>query len=223
MGKPLIYLYSASPRRRELLNVLNLPFEVIPADADERIPEKTSPQDSVTEIASRKLEAGLFGNLQYVYSWGIAADTLVEGPGGLLGKPSDEEEAAEMLSELSGRQHSVHTGLVVYAPAFSQKNPISAMPEDLSSSKSLAQIISSGLGTVKSLCHTTTVTFRDFSKNEIRSYIRTGEWRGAAGAYRIQGKGAVLLERIEGLWSTVVGLPLAPLYGILTELSYPLE
>lgn len=222
MKKPLIHLYSSSPRRLELMKKLDIPFDMIPSDADESIPGDTSPQESVIQIAARKLEVGLRGNPKHFVSWGIAADTLVEGSGRLLGKPSNAEEAAMMLSELSGRTHNVHTGLVVYAPFPSNEKSLLPKDADKRPKESLDSILSNGFGTLRSLCHTTEVTFRALLKDEIQSYIHSGEWQGAAGAYRIQDKGAVLIDRINGLWSTVVGLPLGPLYGILAELSYPL-
>ena len=173
---------------------LGLPYDVFPVNADETIPADESPDDAATVIALRKLDVGLLRNARGAASWGIAADTLVEGPAGLLGKPAGAEEAVVMISALSGRTHAVHTSVAVHAPG----------------------------GEIRSVRHTTKVTFRMLSAREVDAYVRTGEWQGAAGGYRIQGVGAVLVERIDGLWSTVVGLPLGPLFGILSGMSYPL-
>ncbi len=196
--QPELTLFSASPRRRELLERWGLPFRVVPVDADESVPRGVPPYEVVQAIALRKLHAGMkTSGFSPETDWGLAADTLVEGPGGLLGKPAGRDEALEMLTALSGREHRVHSGFAVYAPA-----PPDAM-------------------TVRTGFHSTTVVFRALSTGEIHRYVATGEWEGAAGAYRIQQKGELLVEEIRGLWSTIVGLPLAPLYGILSELSYP--
>jgi septum formation protein len=200
---PRLNLYSTSPRRRELLNSLGIPHIVIPVDVDESITERFPAQEVVVEIAVRKLEAGLAGEPSRTTVWGLAADTLVEGPSGLLGKPENSAAAAAMLRSLSGITHEVHTGIAVYTPL---------------SADSIKGGAKKG---ICSLVHSTKVTFRRLSEQDIAAYIRCGEWHGVAGAYRIQDRGASLVERIEGLWSTVVGLPLSPLYGILSAMSYP--
>lgn len=198
--RPEIILFSASPRRRELMERIGIPFRVMAVEADEAIPDDMAATDVVKTIARRKLDAGISmaaeSGLNPIF-WGLAADTLVEGPEGLLGKPADEHEAAEMIHSLSGLPHYVHSGYTVCAPS------------------------GSGSDTIKSGVHTTIVRFRHLSDIEVNDYVATGEWKGAAGAYRIQEKGELLVEKIEGLWSTVVGLPLGPLCGILSELSYP--
>ena len=196
--RPVVNLYSGSPRRRELLESVGLPFAVRPADADETADQRLSPPEVVTDIARRKLAAGLAEHDPEKRSWGLAADTLVEGPAGLLGKPADESHAREMIRSLSGVPHRVHSGFVVHRPAGSW-----------------------GPNRIESGCHSTMVRFRPLSEDDVEAYLAAGEWRDVAGAYRIQGRGAMLVEAIEGLWSTVVGLPLAPLFGILTEMSYP--
>ena len=197
MNRPPIILFSASPRRRELLERAGLPFRVEPTDTDESIPPGLAPGDVVQAIALRKLRVGLDRRTRENGVWGLAADTLVEGPHGLLGKPADAAEAFRMVESLSGKEHFVHSGIAVAAPSDTD-NP---------------EIRTDG--------HTTTVRFRTLSSGEISDYIATGEWEGAAGGYRIQQKGEFLVEEIRGLWSTVVGLPLPSLYGILCELSYP--
>ena len=205
---------------------LGLPFEAVPVDADESVPPGLSPADAVKEIARRKLAAGLEASESRAASWGIAADTMVEGPEGLLGKPKDAREAEGMIASLSGRTHSVHSGIAVFAPGpFRRIEPVGAPDGKGSAIWEPAETVgpwkADGSGTICLLCHSTSVSFRSLTDGEIRSYVATNEWRGAAGAYRIQGKGAVLVERIDGLWSTVVGLPLAPLSAILSALSYP--
>jgi len=185
------------------LDRLGIPHVVIPVEADESVTERLPAQEVVVEIAIRKLEAGLAGGPSRSTVWGLAADTLVESPSGLLGKPEDSPAAAAMLRSLSGITHEVHTGIAVYTP-------LSADSKKGNAKKSIC-----------SLVHSTKVTFRQLSEQDIATYIRGGEWEGVAGAYRIQERGASLVEKIDGLWSTVVGLPLSPLYGILSAMSYP--
>jgi len=195
--KTQIYLYSSSPRRAELLSRAGINFLPFPVDADESLPSGCSREETVCTISRRKLDAGLRAEEKNRLSWGLAADTLVDGPEGFLGKPGNRKEASEMLRLLSGTTHRVYTGISVYSPDnIPGENPIS-------------------------ISHSTDVEFRRLTRREITEYVNTGEWQGAAGAYRIQEKGAFLIRNINGLWSTVVGLPLSPLYGILTAMSYP--
>ena len=198
--KSVIYLYSASPRRSELLGNVGIEFLCFPVDADETIPDDSTPGESVRIISERKLKSGLEARKTHKRNWGLAGDTLVYGPRGPLGKPENREQAAEMLQSMSGTTHEVYTGIAVYSPD----------PD-----------FYKGKENIRITHHSTSVTFRKLTEMEITAYLDTGEWEGAAGAYRIQGKGAFLINRIEGLWSTVVGLPLSPLYGILTAMSYP--
>ena len=195
----VILLYSASPRRKELLEKAGLSLRIRPVDADEEPHPGLSPPQVVRDIAERKLQIGLSTFPPAGQEWALAADTLVEGPEGLLmGKPSDAGEAMDMIRALSGNRHQVHTGYAL------------RVPEAPGSSA----VIRSGV-------HSTVVFFRTLSEFEMQSYVASGEWNGAAGAYRIQDRGEILVSRIEGLRSTVAGLPLGPLYGILSELSYP--
>ena len=190
---PRITLFSASPRRRELLGSVGIPCRAVPVDAGETPPPGLEPGPVVEALALRKLEAGLSRTTRRP-GWSLAADTLVAVDGRVLGKPGDREEARRMLESLSGRTHGVFTGLAVNRGA--------------------------GDATVSAWSRTA-VTFRALDPAEIASYLDAGEWRGAAGAYRVQERGAFLVEGISGEWSTVVGLPLGTLYGILTRMSYP--
>jgi len=196
-GPPKLYLYSASPRREELLRRIGINFIPFPVIADESSPGYRSSDEIVSIIARRKLVSGIRAHPSHGDFWGLAADTLVQGPEGLLGKPETAEDAASMLQSLSGITHKVYTGIAVYSP------------------EKEAEV------QIRSISHATAVEFRKLSEKDIKNYIFTGEWKGVAGAYRIQERGAALVDRINGLWSTVVGLPLSPLYGILTEMSYP--
>jgi septum formation protein len=198
MDRPEIRLYSASPRRSELLTRIGIPYTVDPVDIDETLPLNMNADDAVSLISTKKLAAGLNLSPENSREWGLAADTLVEIGGIPLGKPRDSLEAEDMLRSLSGRVHAVHTAVSLHAPAENPDHP------------------------PMTSVHTTLVRFRELKPADIRLYLSSGEWKGVAGAYRIQGLGAVLVDRIEGLWSTVVGLPLSPLYGMLTAASYPL-
>ena len=120
----------------------------------------------------------------------IGSDTLVTIDGMALGKPADAAQAADMLRRLRGRTHEVLTGLAVLSPG----------------------------GAARTLCTRTRVTFRDFAEDELAAYLATGEPMDKAGAYGIQGHGALLVERIEGDYYSVMGLAVAGLHVLLREL-----
>lgn len=177
MTAPLI-LASGSPRRRQLLQNLNLSFEVHPVDADENLDPKESRHPALY-IAERKanLARSLFPD-----RWILTCDTVVESktPGGptYLGKAENRETARKMLQSLSGTDHIVRTGHCLVSP---DGNILSAMPY-------------------------TTVRFRPLSDDLLDWYLDTGEWTDKAGAYGIQEKGAILIDEIHGDYFNVVGL-----------------
>lgn len=174
-------LASASPRRRQLLEMLGLDFQVMtsPFPEEEETKAHGSPSEMVTDLAKGKAEAiGRIAPEALV----IAADTIVVAGDRLLGKPSDEDEAYEMLSLLSGRWHEVYTGLVL----------LHLQKEE--------RVVSHEV---------TKVHFRNLTDAEIEAYIRTGEPGDKAGGYGIQGLGATLVDRIEGCFFNVMGLPLS--------------
>lgn len=179
-----IRLASASPRRRELLSAMGIPFTVSPCDVDEQIGEGTHPADAVILLSARKAQAAAacFGTEDVI----LASDTLVEIDGVPLGKPKDEADALSMLLRLSGREHRVHTGLSV-----------------------------AWHGECRTVRDTTRVFMRPFTEEEARAYIATGEPADKAGAYAIQGLGGALVDRIEGAYDTVVGLPCAAVERLL--------
>lgn len=179
-----IRLASASPRRRELLSAMGIPFTVSPCDVDEQIGEGTHPADAVLLLSARKAQAAAacFGTEDVI----LASDTLVEIDGVPLGKPKDEADALSMLLRLSGREHRVHTGLSV-----------------------------AWHGECRTVRDTTRVFMRPFTEEEARAYIATGEPADKAGAYAIQGLGGALVDRIEGAYDTVVGLPCAAVERLL--------
>jgi len=178
-----VVLASASPRRRELLALLGLAFDVAPADVDESWRNGEAPAVHAERLAREKATAA-----RRAGSVTIAADTIVVVDGDILGKPRDRAEAAAMLRRLGGREHVVHTAIAV---AFG--------------------------GRLVSGVEATRVWFRTLDEPTIEAYIATGEPMDKAGAYGIQGFGAVLVERIEGDYFTVMGLGLARLVDLLGE------
>lgn len=173
-----IYLASRSPRRAELLQQIGVDFIVLPADIDESVYNAESAADYVQRLAGQKAEACVQG-LQVLDMPVLAADTTVCIEGAILGKPEDDADAHAMLAALSGRWHEVHTAIA------------------LASNRGLELALS-----------TTRVKMSTLSHELITAYVASGEPRDKAGAYGIQGLGGTLVERIEGSYSGVMGLPL---------------
>jgi septum formation protein len=188
-----IILASGSPRRRELLMKVKLPLKVIPPNVREDYSPGEPVPDMVKRIARRKVEAILDVFKTESPRWVLGLDTVVEMDGAVLGKPSGPEEAERMLHTLSGRVHRVYSGIALLVER----------------SRPMEQ---------EAVC--TEVKFRAMDPAEIRFYVESGEWAGAAGAYRIQERGAFLVEWIRGSYSNVVGLPLEAFYGILVRNEY---
>ena len=182
-----VILASASPRRKELLGYVVPRFEIIPADVDETLPEDIPAEKSAEFLAVKKAE---HVSAQYPESVVIGSDTVVIVDGEILGKPLDEEDAYRMLKKLSGKLHTVVTGVCI--------------------SKGEKK---------KSFSEATRVEFYPLSDEEIRDYIATGDPMDKAGAYGIQGEGCVLIKGIEGDFFTVMGLPAARLKRELSEFS----
>jgi len=180
-----IILASNSPRRRELLTQIGLTFTIDPADVDERVLPGEKAEAYALRVAVDKARIAAARAGTGIV---IAADTIVVVDETILGKPADAPDAERMLALLSGRMHRVITGLAV---------------EDVDA------------GTVKSALAVTKVRFRELSPSEIRAYVATGEPLDKAGAYGIQGKGALLVAKIEGCYFNVVGLPLSLLGDML--------
>lgn len=182
-----IVLASASPRRREILENAGLSFRVFVCDADEdRVDKAIPPNMYVQELAL--LKAGEASKHDLGDTLVISADTIVYLDGEILGKPASEEDAKRMLLALSGREHSVFTGICV------------TRTRDLFSVCASVE---------------TKVHFKELSEEEIDAYIATGEPMDKAGAYGIQGRAAVFADRIDGDFLNVVGLPVSKLYDIL--------
>lgn len=175
-----IILASASPRRRELLALAGVDFTVRVADVEEIIPENASPDEVVMSLARQKAQAVANERPDSII---IGSDTVVALDGAILGKPKDEEDAFRMLKTLSGRSHTVYTGVAI-----------------IQGEK------------INSFCEATEVVFNSLTDEEIRNYVATKEPMDKAGAYGIQGKGCVLVEKIVGDYFNVVGLPVSRVY-----------
>jgi septum formation protein len=185
-----LILASGSPRRRELLESLGIRFEVIPSDVDESFLPLETPHEGVMRLALEK--AGEVSQAFRNY-WTLGADTVVVIEGKILGKPLDKEEAALMLGSLTGRTHEVYTGYALLNSA-------------------CMDLAVSGYSRSE-------VFIRDLSSGEIQEYVETGEPLDKAGAYAIQGLGAAIVQRINGSYTNVVGLPLCEVARELKRLQ----
>ena len=172
---PLL-LASTSPQRRAIFEQLGVPFEVV-------APRYEEIGDDPLEHAAGKARSVEGGERPVV-----GVDTVVRCDDRVLGKPSHEGEAEEMLELLSGKRHEVISGLCLRTPAWEELR-----------------------------VETTVVTFRALTPRDLAWYLSAREWEGRAGAYAIQGQGAALVERIEGDYLNVVGLPVATLVALLAE------
>lgn len=182
-----IILGSASPRRRELLAQIGIDFEILVSSGEERY-ASTEPDEIVKELAFAKAE-NVAAELETTNSTlVVGADTIVVQDGKILGKPEDEEDAFRMLKHLQGRAHEVYTGTA------------------------LLDFDERGERTVISHAEKTKVYVHEMDDGEIRRYIASGEPMDKAGGYGIQGRFAAYIDRIEGDYYNVVGLPVAYLY-----------
>jgi septum formation protein len=195
--KPTIYLASRSPRRRELLKQIGVPFQVFQLredprrgfDVDETPANGESPTAYVLRLACTKAEtaARYMQRRTLAQRWPVlAADTTVVCGQRIIGKPANPDEAAVMLQDLAGRQHEVITAVAV---AFGDR--------------------------VESAAAESKVWFRDLTPEEIRRYVGVGESLDKAGGYAIQGRAAAFVTRIEGSYSGIMGLPLAETAALL--------
>jgi len=191
-GKRII-LVSRSPRRIQLLNQIKLPFEVAPGLFEEGLVSRKTPAEYACHQA---LQKALSVVSQYPEAFLIGADTVVVDEQGILEKPVNPADACQMLRRLRGKTHQVITGVAVVATGKTGKD-------------------------VKYLVRyeSTEVRMRALSEEEIQGYVRTGEPMDKAGAYAIQGVGALLVEGINGCYYNVVGLPLVLLMKMLKEMT----
>lgn len=178
-------LASASPRRRELLSRTGIDFTVIPSDAEEII-TKTEPCEIVKELALLKADA-VFKTHADNDTMIIGSDTIVVYKGEILGKPEDADDARDMLSMLSDRTHQVYTGVALITMQNGEKN-------------------------VKTFYECTDVTFYPISREDIETYVESGDPLDKAGSYGIQGSFSIHIKEIRGDYNNVVGLPIGRLY-----------
>ncbi len=188
----MIYLASQSPRRRELLEQLGVAFDTVDADVHERRLPDESPQDYVVRVAREKAGAGLLALAGRPEAVVLGADTDVVLDGEVLGKPNDAAHAAELLARLSGRTHEVISAVWL----------VSGRREEHRLS-------------------VTRVRFAPLSAADAAAYVATGEPFGKAGAYAVQGRAAAFIERIEGSYSGVMGLPLHETWQLLRNFGVP--
>ena len=185
---PVLCLASASPRRQSLLASIGVSVSVMPSNIDETPWEGETPAAYVERLAVAKAQAAMGKTTLPV----LGSDTAVVVDGAILGKPVDQQHAANMLSQLSGRTHHVLTAVAVSGPRG-----------------------------ILSCCVTTEVTMRALTAEEIACYWQTGEPADKAGGYAIQGLAAIFIERIQGSHSAVVGLPLFETKRLLRQQGVP--
>ncbi|MBY0332228.1 MAG: Maf family protein [Acetobacteraceae bacterium] len=177
--RPPLVLASASPRRLELLARIGIvPDRVLPAEIDETPRKAELPRRLAARLAAEK--AAATAALAPAEALVLAADTVVGVGRRILGKPADRAEARRFLALLSGRRHRVITGVVLHRPG---GKPLSRLVE-------------------------TALAFQRLTEQQVEAYLDSGEWRGKAGGYAIQGRAEMFVRFLSGSWSNVVGLPL---------------
>lgn len=180
-----IVLASGSPRRKEILENMNLKFDIIKSEIEETKIENESPENLVKRLSYEKAYDIACKNIEDIV---IGADTVVVLENEVLGKPKDKEEAFEMLKRMSGKEHSVITGVSILC---------------LNIKKEISNF------------YVSKVKFKNLSDEDIYSYIETGECMDKAGAYGIQGLGGLLVEYIKGDYFNIVGFPISSTSEIL--------
>jgi septum formation protein len=221
-------LASSSPRRVELIQKLHLPFEVEKALGEELTTE-TEPAKYAMSLAREKaLE--VYNRLSNIPRsaekdslFVLGADTIVVHEGQILGKPSDKEDAFEMLSSLSGKTHEVYTGVAFVFDRIdsSEASLITRVsehdPSILPDSKTVCSETSEPV--IVSFFDKTEVTFNELSADEIRAYISTGDPLDKAGAYGIQGDFSIHVSGVKGNFENVIGLPVSKIYEEMKRLN----
>ena len=189
MSHPFVVLASRSPRRRELLQAVGVDFIERPVDTEEtRLPSETPP-DMTRRLAAQKARASFDCFPPEPGQVVLGADTIVVLDGEVLGKPQDADEGIAMLRRLSGRTHEVFTGVCVMDASGREWSKVVRTP----------------------------VTFRAFGLDEIRRYVATGEAGDKAGSYAAQGRGVALIERVEGSYTNVIGLPVTETLSLIDQ------
>jgi septum formation protein len=187
-----IILASGSPRRIEFLKLLRLPFTVMPSLVDEDFDERLEPRAVAEELAIRKVQK-IVDNIKDE-AWVCGADTLISLEGTIYGKPSNRDEAEAMLSVFQGRTHEVISAVALY--------------NGRKKTTDCRSVVS-------------TVAFAPLTQAEIEWYLDAGEWKEAAGGYRLQGLASCFIQEITGSYSSIVGLPLREFYVMLRDNGYP--
>jgi septum formation protein len=182
-----LILASASPRRKRLLEQLGIVIKVVPSEIDEKLNPRLKPKSQAELLSLEKAQAVAKNYKDAVV---LAADTLVFIDDEILGKPTNEDDAKRMLKKLSGKSHRVITGFTLIHTA-------------------AKKIITESVETV--------VTFRKLSEKEIKSYIKKEHTLDKAGAYAAQGVGSLLIEKIDGDFFNVVGLPISKVFPLLKK------
>lgn len=188
--RPTLILASQSPRRKELLAILGIPFDVIPADIAEVPGNDETPHAFAVRVSREK---GLEVSTRVSGSVILSADTVVTIDGLILGKPTDETHAVRMLQQLSGRQHSVYTAVCV---------------------------IDQTRGAMHEALEKTDVWFDPMTEVEIRDYVQREDVLDKAGAYAIQGFASVYISKISGNYGNVMGLPLPVVHDFLSRTAF---
>jgi septum formation protein len=183
----MLILASASPRRRELLDTLGLPYIIIPSNAEEQVPPDTPPHKAAESIALCKARSVAATHPRDTV---LAADTIVVVDGKIFGKPRSRAECEAMIAAYSGKTHEVITGVAIIKGE-----------------------------EIRCFSETTRVTFRTVTEEEIARYAATDEPYDKAGGYAVQGLAGIFIERIEGDYNNVVGLPLCRVYKELKTLG----
>ncbi len=184
-----IILASASPRRAELLEIMGLPFEVMPGNIDETFRRGENPREHVLRLSETK---ALLAARRHPDAWVLGADTIVVVAGEVLGKPGSPAEATQMLKKLSGREHEVFTGFSIVR----QDRGVG-----------ICEVVGSS------------VLFRTIADEEMIWYTGTEEPYDKAGAYAVQGMGGCFIREIHGSFSNVVGLPLCEVVDALRRVT----
>ncbi len=191
-----IILASSSPRRQEILKLLNIPFLVHPANMEETYPSDLEIKKVPEFLAEKKVKAVMDSiQKEQEIPWILGADTVIILNNKIYGQPQSQEEAAEFLHDFSGCKHEVVTGLALY----------NGNTKEIVKRTSINQ-----------------VSFAKLTNKEIEWYLSTGEWHGVAGAYRIQGLASCFIKKINGSESSVMGLPIFELYDMLKKQNYSL-
>ena len=190
----MLVLASSSPRRRQWLEALRIPFEVDVPDVDETPLPDEDPEDLVLRLAKAKAAAVA---ARQPGRWVLASDTTVAVDHHTLNKPEDEDDAVRMLGLIQGRAHEVHTGLCLMRQG-------AGPGEDAE---------------VHAFVDTAHVVMRPISEAQARWYARSGEPMDKAGSYAAQGIAALFIERIEGSFATVMGLPVERMGALMAQLG----